>query len=335
MSHHGFATSGSKAWYAAVTPSFTYAQNSGWPGFQNVNPEFRYYLYAQEQRERASEYGFVYLVGSEKTTLEIHVGADGIKLYRGGVGGTRLSGMVSVIGGYSQYWKKDEYYLDPVTSYPRTGFLTYNGSKYYMGSGGCMEKAFFDDNGIYQYFRKYGDAYRYYTRDGAMATGPVSANGEHYLLSPAGNRLTGFQLYGGHYYMLGANGRAETGRFKIGKYAVRANYTGRIGHLPAPAGVRGLKAYPVSSTRLGLLFKRPGTVSGYQIQASTSKSFAPAKTKTLYAGSGGGRTRKTAVTGLSPKKNYYVRVRAYRSYHGVKSYGRFSAAKKVKTVALH
>ena len=70
-----------------------------------------------------------------------------------------------------------------------------------------------------------------------------------------------------------------------------------------------------------------GTVHGYQVQYSTSKSFKSAKSK-LVAGK-----KKTSVkiSNLKAKKKYYVRVRTYRTYNKKKYYSEWSAAKTVKT----
>ena len=63
-------------------------------------------------------------------------------------------------------------------------------------------------------------------------------------------------------------------------------------------------------------------MSGYQIKYSTSKSFKNAKVKNT---SGTTYTLKS----LKSKKNYYVKVRAYKNVSGNKIYGSYSKTFKV------
>jgi GH25 family lysozyme M1 (1,4-beta-N-acetylmuramidase) len=67
--------------------------------------------------------------------------------------------------------------------------------------------------------------------------------------------------------------------------------------------------------------------SGYQIQYSTSSSFKNAKTKKV---SGKSKTSAT-LTGLTAKKKYYVRVRAYYSTKSGTTYGAWSSVKSATT----
>ena len=70
-------------------------------------------------------------------------------------------------------------------------------------------------------------------------------------------------------------------------------------------------------------WKKTATAKGYQVQYSTSRKFKSKKTKT---------TGKTSLTikNLKKKKTYYVRVRAYKTVNGKKSYGKWSSVKKIK-----
>lgn len=70
-------------------------------------------------------------------------------------------------------------------------------------------------------------------------------------------------------------------------------------------------------------WKKSTAAKGYQLQYSTSKKFKSKKTKT---------TNKTSLTikKLKKKKTYYIRVRAYKTVNGKKSYGKWSSVKKIK-----
>ncbi len=59
------------------------------------------------------------------------------------------------------------------------------------------------------------------------------------------------------------------------------------------------------------------------MQYSTSKSFKKKTTKTT-------KSTKLTIKKLKSKKNYYVRVRAYKVVNGQNIYGSWSSVKKVK-----
>ena len=65
--------------------------------------------------------------------------------------------------------------------------------------------------------------------------------------------------------------------------------------------------------------------TGYQIQYSTSKNFAKAKTVKIA----GVKKYSTTIKKLASKKTYYVRVRAYRTANRKTVYGSWSGSKKV------
>ena len=87
--------------------------------------------------------------------------------------------------------------------------------------------------------------------------------------------------------------------------------------------VSGLKAGKKSIT---VNWKTVSGSTGYQIQYSTNKNFSKGKTITI---SGSGKNSAT-IKKLTSKKNYYVRVRAYKTINGKKNYGTYSSAKTVK-----
>lgn len=91
-----------------------------------------------------------------------------------------------------------------------------------------------------------------------------------------------------------------------------------------------LKKSTLSSLKTGkksatLSWKKITGSTGYQIQYSTSKNFAKAKTVKI-AGAG---KRSTTIKKLTSKKTYYVRIRAYKIVNKKTVYGAWSVSKKV------
>lgn len=74
-------------------------------------------------------------------------------------------------------------------------------------------------------------------------------------------------------------------------------------------------------------WKKISNVSGYQIRYATKSSMKSAKQKKIS----NNKSNKLKVTGLKSKKNYYVQIRAYKTYNGKVAYGDWSTRKKVKT----
>lgn len=66
--------------------------------------------------------------------------------------------------------------------------------------------------------------------------------------------------------------------------------------------------------------------SGYQVQYGTASNFKKAKTVTLSSSS----TLKKKLSGLTQKKKYYVRVRAYQEVSGTTYYTQWSDSKSAK-----
>ena len=69
--------------------------------------------------------------------------------------------------------------------------------------------------------------------------------------------------------------------------------------------------------------------TGYQISYSTNKNFKKSKTKTVLVKNK--KTKTKTIKKLKSKKNYYVRIRGYKTVNGKKYYGYWSQVKKVKT----
>lgn len=73
-------------------------------------------------------------------------------------------------------------------------------------------------------------------------------------------------------------------------------------------------------------WKKASQITGYGIQYSTSKKFIKSKSITLSK-----NTVSYKASKLTGKKNYYVRIRTYKTVSGKKYYSEWSAAEKVKT----
>ena len=157
-----------------------------------------------------------------------------------------------------------------------------------------------------------------YTYDGKVKKPTVTVK------NAAGTKLT----EGGSYTVTYASGRKNVGTYKV-TIKMKGNYTGTktitFKILPAKTSISTLTA---GTKKLTVKWAKKTTqVSGYQIQYSTSKSFSSYKTKTLTKNS----TVSTALTGLSAKKTYYVRIRTYKTVNGVKIYSGWSTVKSLKT----
>ena len=72
---------------------------------------------------------------------------------------------------------------------------------------------------------------------------------------------------------------------------------------------------------------KKASYSGYQVQYATNAKFKDAKFVTLHDRS----ILKTTVKNLQAKKQYYVRVRSYKSVSKVRYYSTWSAVQKIKT----
>lgn len=124
----------------------------------------------------------------------------------------------------------------------------------------------------------------------------------------------------------------ESGRKNVGRYKVtikfKGNYSGtktlyftiKPARTTVASVTGGTKKLTISIT------KKTAQTTGYEIQYSTNKKFTNAKTKTVK-----NTTTKFAITKLSSKKTYYVRVRTYKTVGDKTYYSAWSTAKSIKT----
>ena len=72
-----------------------------------------------------------------------------------------------------------------------------------------------------------------------------------------------------------------------------------------------------------------GNAAGYQLQYSTDKKFAAKASKAVFITNK--KTSKKTIKNLKANKTYYVRIRAYRTLYGKKSYSKWSKVQVVTT----
>lgn len=77
---------------------------------------------------------------------------------------------------------------------------------------------------------------------------------------------------------------------------------------------------------LKLSWKKNTKVTGYEVQYSTSSKFKSPKKLTVKKD----KTTSTTIKKLKSNKKYYVRVRAYKTVNGEKTYSSWSKAKSIK-----
>ncbi|MGN1421081.1 MAG: fibronectin type III domain-containing protein [Eubacterium sp.] len=107
------------------------------------------------------------------------------------------------------------------------------------------------------------------------------------------------------------------------------NYSGSMKStfliIPKKATLSSVKS--PKKKQLKISWKKDTTVSGYQLQYSTSKKFYKSKTKTVTVSK---KSTSKTISKLKSNKKYYVRIRSYKTINGKKYYGSWSSVKSVK-----
>ena len=122
-------------------------------------------------------------------------------------------------------------------------------------------------------------------------------------------------------------------RKNVGKYKVTIKFKGEYSgskNLYFTIVPKGTNLTKVSSNKNGFELKwkmQKDSVTGYQVQYSTSKSLKNAKT--LNVGKNSITTKK--ITGLKNKKRYYVRIRTFKIVNGTRYYSTWNGTKSVLT----
>lgn len=93
---------------------------------------------------------------------------------------------------------------------------------------------------------------------------------------------------------------------------------------PAKPAISGLTT---SSGKIKVTWKKISPCAGYQVQYSTSKTFASSASKAYYVTKNS--TVSKTLSSLKKGKRYYVRVRAYITVNGKKQFGSWSSTKYI------
>ncbi|MCQ4635259.1 S8 family serine peptidase [Anaerovorax odorimutans] len=96
---------------------------------------------------------------------------------------------------------------------------------------------------------------------------------------------------------------------------------------PTPAVPQSLNLYHTTYKGIKLKWKKVSGASGYGIYRATSKNGKYTYVKRIKNGS----TLTYTNSGLKANKNYYYKVRAYRTVSGKRIYGSYSSVKQLKT----
>ncbi len=139
----------------------------------------------------------------------------------------------------------------------------------------------------------------------------------------------GKKIAASNYTVTYASGRKNVGTYKVtikfkGNYNGTATKTFKIN--PKATSFKSVTS-PKKKT-IGLKWGKVSSISGYQVQCSTSSKFNKnVKTNTAKASSSSASISKS----ISSKKTYYVRIRTYKTVNGTKYYSSWSKIKSIKT----
>lgn len=129
------------------------------------------------------------------------------------------------------------------------------------------------------------------------------------------------------YYTVNYLGNASPGKKKV-TVTFKGNYSGSLYKtytiIPKKQSVTSIKS--PSYKKIKVYWKKDKTVSGYQVQYSTSSKFNKDRKALTVSKKYRYKTIKTSKS----NRKYYVRVRAYKVIDGKKVYGSWSKAKSVK-----
>lgn len=245
LSHHGTGSGNTEELINAVSPSYSFASNTGLTGVVSSTKQWE----TKTAIKYSSEHGVCYMVGSQKKTVIYQVKNDVIKMYTGNkiTEGKYLTGWQVFVGADGKSRKIDRYYFDK-NGKPLTGVQYLDGHYYYFGDGGCMEYGNYDENGKYQYWKSYGEKKRYYTfssdkQYAYMTVGFREISGALYYFEKDGIKLEGNGKtekikIGNKYYAVGQSGaitRSNWGTIGKDKYyfgktgSMQSNYKVKIG----------------------------------------------------------------------------------------------------------
>lgn len=107
-----------------------------------------------------------------------------------------------------------------------------------------------------------------------------------------------------------------------GKNGYKGSLTATFTIYPKKATLSYVKSK--KKNQITVKWKKDSTVTGYEVQYSTSSYFWYTTTKTVK------KATSKNLTGLTRKATYYVRVRSYKTIGGTKYYGAYSNIKNAK-----
>lgn len=168
----------------------------------------------------------------------------------------------------------------------------------------------------------------YYAKTLKLSVTSYTYNGKVRKPSVAVYDAKGNKISSSYYAATYAKGRKNVGTYKV-TVKLKGNYTGTLSKtfqiIPRATNLSSVKAASKGFTVKWK--KQTGQITGCQIQYSTSSKMKSAKTIRVIGASKTSYTKK----GLIAKKNYYIRIRTYRTVSGKNYYSNWSAIKRVKT----
>lgn len=94
-----------------------------------------------------------------------------------------------------------------------------------------------------------------------------------------------------------------------------------------PKATKLSSAKTVSTSKIKVTWKKGSSITGYQIQYSTSSSFKKAKTTKITSY----KTTSKTISSLKKNTKYYFRVRTYKTVSKKNYYSSWSSSKSAKT----
>lgn len=310
-------------------------------------------------------YDYYYFNTNGKPLTGVQV-IDG-KTYNLGTGGCRETGNYIITNGAIAYqgWRKNDagtvyryyakktdelsvglcrikscYYIFDANGWQKTGWVSYNGSKYYMDpdTGHNIAAGWQTVDGIRLFFAKKGrlvvnkwlsdgSEKCYVNGSGLIVKGWMNyAGNRYYLDSDTGYRATGITQIRQKVYAFDSHGRLRTNtQIKVDKKVYTVRSDGVIKGSPSLTTIK-VKSTKVSATRkITVKWRRNKQADGYKVYYSTERNghyklagtVSNNKTTTF-------KTRK-----MKQNTTYYVKVVAYKKFGGVKIYAKDSTIQKV------
>ena len=139
----------------------------------------------------------------------------------------------------------------------------------------------------------------------------------------------GKKIAASNYTVTYANGRKNVGTYKV-TIKFKGNYSGTVTKtFTIKPKATTLSSVTAGKKKFTAKWRKQATqTTGYEIQYSTDKNFKK-NNKTVTVSKNG--TTSKAVSKLTAKKKYYVRVRTYKTVGKTKIYSNWSASKAVTT----